>query len=287
MADPIALIERPLLATEGSEFDTGAQRVALALAARCGLRLAVVMPIAGNPEFDAVAPELAARADAAAAARLAELRSTAQTEGVILSVQVRRGAEPYREIVDEARAMHADLIIIRRRGRVGLLANLLVGEMVGKVVAHAPCSVLVNARGAQMWSRRVVAAVDPQAIDATLSAQAARLALACKLPLTLVSVADADTSERRALAHRALEAPAAMARALGVAVECEVLVGKAHEQILEATRRLGADLVMLGRHGTTRIARAFIGGVAQKVIGLAECPVWVHVPPAPMEKSTP
>lgn len=286
MAADTAPLARLLLATEHSKFDAGAERVALALAKRCGLPLSVVMTIVGNAEFDSVAPELSARTDAAAAARLQALRALAAAQDVPLAIQVRHGPEPFREIIDAARVSSAELIIIRRRGRVGLLANLLVGEMVGKVVAHAPCSVLVNARGAQMWSRRIIAAVDPQAIDAPMQLQAARLALACELPLTLVSVAEADTSERRTLAHRALEAGAAQARALGVLVECEVLVGKAHEQILDATRRLGADLVMIGRHGATRLARPVIGGVAQKVIGLAECPVWVYVTPAPMEKTS-
>mgnify|MGYP001241770887 FL=1 len=53
-----------------------------------------------------------------------------------------------------------------------------------------------------------------------------------------------------------------------------------HEQIIDTTRRLGADLIVLGRHGATRLPRAFIGGVAQKVIGLAECPVLVCIPQA-------
>jgi nucleotide-binding universal stress UspA family protein len=276
MADPLKFLQHPLLATEHSEFDVGAERVALALAARCALPLSVVMPIAGNPEFDAVAPTLSARADDAAAARLDDLRRAAQAHGVSLVAQVRHGTEPFREIVDEARSAHADLIIIRRRGRIGLLANLLVGEMVSKVVAHAPCSVLVNARGARMWTQRIVAAIDPQAIDPALHTQAARLALAFDLPLTLVSVA--DSGDRRDQARLGLDAALADARSLGARVDGEVLVGRPHEQILAAVSRLGADLVVLGRQGSTRLSRAFIGGVAQKVIGLAECPAWVHAP---------
>ena len=270
-----AIFNRPLLATEHSEFDVGAERVALALATQGAIQLAVVLPIFGNAEFDAVAPELAARADDAAAAKLQELRSTAAAQGVMLSVQVRRGPDSYREIVDEARARHADLIIIRRRGHSGLLANLLVGEMVSKVVAHAPCSVLVNARGAQMWRQRVLAAVDPDAPDSAMLSQAAKVAVACDLPLTLISVA--DTEDRRARARPALDAGLAQARAVGARAEAQVVVGKAHEQIIGANSRLGADLVVIGRQGTTRLARAFIGGVAQKVIGPAECPVLVCV----------
>ncbi|MEQ1805191.1 MAG: universal stress protein [Burkholderiaceae bacterium] len=268
---------RLLLATEHSEFDAGAQRVALALAARLNLVLPVVLAITGNPEFDAVAPELAERADAAAAEKLQQLRVLAAAQGVQLAIQVRHGPEPYREIVDEARAQNTQVIVIRRRGRVGLLANLLIGEMVGKVIAHAPCSVLVNPRGAQLWKRGIVAAVDPQAPDAAVVDQAATLAVAFGLPLTVLGVGP-GTAEDRVQAQPALDAALARAQALGAVVNSERTTGKVHEQIIDAARRLGADLIVLGRHDATRVARAGIGSVAQRVIGLADCPVLLCTP---------
>jgi len=275
MTTHLGVFNRLLLATEHTEFDAGAERVALALAAHLGVALPVVLTIAGNPEFDAVAPELAARADAAAADKLQQLRGLAAAQGVQLAIQVRRGAEPYREIVDEARAQNSELILIRRRGRVGMLANLLVGETVSKVVAHAPCSVLVNARGAQLWRRRIVAAIDPQAPDAAVLTRAATLAAAFGLPLTLICVWP-GTGERPV--QPALDAALSRARALGARVDTEQLAGRVHEQIIAATRRLDADLIVLGRHGAKRAPRAFIGNVAQSVLGLAECSVLVCVP---------
>ena len=92
-----------LLATEHSEFDSGAEALAMALARRCQLPLAGVLPIVSNPEFETAAPALAARADQQAAARIAELHELAQAQGVSLALQARRGPEPYQEIVDEAR----------------------------------------------------------------------------------------------------------------------------------------------------------------------------------------
>lgn len=276
---------RPLLATEHSEFDVGAERVALALAKRFSLPLAAVLPIAGNAEFDSVAPALAARADAAAAQKLGQLNALAAAQGVLLAIQVRRGPEPFREIVDEARARHADLIVIRRRGRPGLLANLLVGEMVSKVVAHAPCSVLVNARGAQIWTRRVLVAVDPSAPDLASVVLAARVAAESGLPLTVVCVAERD--DRRTEAQHALATALRCARSLAGSADGEVLAGKPHERVLEAASRMAADLIVLDRHGAARLSRAWIGGVAQKVIGLAECPVLVCVLPLPAEGSSP
>ena len=248
---------RLLLATEHGEFDTGAEAVALTLARRCGLPLAAVLPVLSNPEFEAVAPQLAERADAEAAIRRQSLQALALAADVPLQVQVRRGAEPFAEIVNEARRHGADLLIIRRRGKRGLLAKLLVGEMVSKVVAQSPCSVLVAPQGAQMWARGVLVCVDPQAPDATLQSVATTLASECALPL-----------------HLHLHALAAGTDAQAAA-----------QQVLTAARAQGADLIMLGRDSGSRPGRAWAGAVTQKVIGLAECPVLVHVNPTPPPSS--
>lgn len=268
---------RLLLATEHGEFDAGAEALALALARHCGLPLAAVLPVVSNPEFEAVAPQLAAKADAEAATRRQALQALALAAGVPLQVQVRRGAEPYAEIVDEARHRGADLLIIRRRGKRGLLANLLVGEMVSKVLAHAPCSVLVALRGSSLWSRGVLVGIDPQAPDATLLDEATAVAAEFALPLHIVCVATGRDTD--SVAQQALDAALAHARQRCPAAQGEVRAGRAHEQLLAATQAHGADLVVLGRHGGSSLGRAWIGGVAQKVIGLAECPVLVHSKP--------
>ena len=52
---------RILLATEHTEFDSGAERVAFDLALRWGAPLAAVEPLVTNAEYEAVAPELAER----------------------------------------------------------------------------------------------------------------------------------------------------------------------------------------------------------------------------------
>ena len=41
--------KRILLATEHTEFDTGAERVAFTMALHCGIPLSVVLPLLSNP----------------------------------------------------------------------------------------------------------------------------------------------------------------------------------------------------------------------------------------------
>ena len=161
-----APFKRILLATEGTEFDTGAERVGIDLAADCDVPLMAVLPIVSNPEFESLAPQREERAEAEAAARLAALQQSARAQGVDLAGNVRRGEQPFREIVDEATERQADLLVLRRRGRRSYLANLLLGEMVHTVTGHTHCSVLIVPRSAQPWSRAVVVATDGSACGA-------------------------------------------------------------------------------------------------------------------------
>jgi nucleotide-binding universal stress UspA family protein len=240
--------------------------------------LAAVLPLVSNAEYEMVAPQLAARADAEAATRRQGVEAAARAAGVTLELKVRHGPEPFAEIVAEARERGSDLLVIRRRGKRGFLAKLLVGEMVSKVVAHAPCSMLIVPRGARPWSRGVLVGVDPQAPDRASLVQAAALAADGDLPLTVVCVA--TDAAARAGAELAQARAVEQARAAHPRVDGEVRIGRAHEGLIGAARDRGADLIVVARHGGAPLARAWIGGTTQKVIGLAECPVLVHVSPS-------
>lgn len=268
---------RVLLATEHTEQDVGAEAVALAVARHGSVPLAAVLPVTFNAEFETLAPELAARADAQAHAKLQAIAADAARAGVALEVVVRRGEDPAFEIVAEARERDAELLVTRRRGRKGLIANLLVGEMVSRVLAHAPCSVLVCPREARLWQRGVLLGIDPQAPSPSMVRRAADLAAAGGLPLHVCSVAPNEAA--RAAAARAMEAALAQARAACPQAAGTVRVGRPHQELIAAATEAGADLLVIGRHGRSVLGRAWIGGTAQKVIGLAACPVLVHVEP--------
>lgn len=267
------LFKRLLLATEHTEFDVGAEHVALAMSQRCGVPLATVLPLVSNPEYEALAPQIAARAEQEAAAKIARLRAQAQASGVTIELRVRRGEEPYREIVQEAQDRGTDLIVIRRRGKRGFLANLLVGEMVSKVVAHAPCHVLVVPSGARMWTQRVMVAAEPGAQGKRLMAMGAAVAAECGLPLQLVCVIgnEAQRAGANLFATDALQ----LCQDGGVTAQAEVCSGKPATEIRERAQRCKADLLVIGSRSDDHTGRAMVGGVAQKVIGLAQTPVLV------------
>jgi nucleotide-binding universal stress UspA family protein len=267
-----------MLATEHTEFDVGAERVAFELARQRALPLAAVLPFVSNVEYETVAPEAVVRAEKEAFARITQLQGLARAAGVELDIRVRRGEEPYREIIAEAQARAADLIVARRRGKRSLLANLLVGEMVGKVATHAPCSVLLVPRDGRVWTRRVLAAVDGTRAAASVAHSAARAAVESGLPMLVVSVAAHDTPDQRAAADAAVSGAIAIARGMGAVVEGRTVVGRAAEAIAAVAVESGADLLVAGRGGPSSHGRFHLGSNVQRIIGLASCPILVVKP---------
>lgn len=272
MADPRFL--PLLLATEHGEFDTAAEAVALGLARRWQQPLAAVLPITSNAELESVAPQVVARREAEAAAQRTALEAEAADQGVVLQPQVRRGPAPAVEILAETARLGSGLLVIRRRGRRGLLANLLVGEMVNQVLGEAACSVLVCPVGSALWQRRVLLAIDPLAPDAAATSAAIALAADAGLPLDIACgvVPGRTGATQDGAARAALQAAQAQAQQAGVAAEGHVLQHyRVHDALVRLAAARGADLIVLGR----RRAGA-LGSLAHKVLGLAACPVLIH-----------
>jgi nucleotide-binding universal stress UspA family protein len=81
-------------------------------------------------EMTAQAQDLAARAEG-------ELRGA----GLTTEARIVKG-DPRDALIDTARSLHADLVVVGSHGRTGL-AKLVLGSVATHVVTHAPCSVLV------------------------------------------------------------------------------------------------------------------------------------------------
>jgi universal stress protein A len=77
----------------------------------------------------------------------------------------------------------------------------------------------------------------------------------------------------RADAQKRLRTLLARARKAGVRGRALLLKGTAHEAIVRAARAHRADLIILGTHGRTGVARFFVGSVAARVVATARCPV--------------
>jgi nucleotide-binding universal stress UspA family protein len=77
----------------------------------------------------------------------------------------------------------------------------------------------------------------------------------------------------RAHAGKQLAALLAKARRSGVRVKGVLLDGQPYERITRAAKSQRADLVVMGTHGRTGLARFFVGSVAERVVATSPCPV--------------
>ena len=83
---------------------------------------------------------------------------------------------------------------------------------------------------------------------------------------------DLEASARK-YAEKKLATLQAKTRAGGVRATALVLEGVGHEQIVRAAKAKKVDLIVIGTHGRTGLAKLFLGSVASRVVAAASCPV--------------
>lgn len=272
-----ARLERILLATDGSEHSAAAVDVAIDAAGKCSSRLDALTMVISNPEVEAIAPQIVAKAEMRARDILDEVERKATAKGVAIERLVRHGQDPGYQIIRQAEKRNADLIVMGRRGVRGL-ARLLVGEATVKVCGQSPCSVMVVPRGGRLPSHRILLATDGSRYSDSAAAMAARMSRLCKLPVTIVSVTVPSHSEaRRSVATSAVARVAEAFSRADVSADPRVVeAAQPDVGIIETAKAVGADLIVVGSHGRSGlIEKVLIGSVSERVLGAATCPVMV------------
>ena len=77
----------------------------------------------------------------------------------------------------------------------------------------------------------------------------------------------------REWADKQLDKLVAKAKQAGVRAKGFVLEGSAHDQIVRFGKSKHAELMVLGTHGRSGLAKLFLGSVASRVVTAATCPV--------------
>jgi len=80
-------------------------------------------------------------------------------------------------------------------------------------------------------------------------------------------------SSARVEAQRQLDRLLARAKKAGARAKGVLVNGSPSEQIARLARSKRADLVVIGTHGRTGLAKFFLGSVANRVVSTATCPV--------------
>ncbi len=294
---------RILLAIDGSSAADVARDLVAAMPHDAGGVVRVVTVAPTLAELIAVPWAMAATPDAseieanalrlhrnALDAAVAELRATRSQVGVE-SVLLRGRAAS--EIIDEARQMSADLVVVGHRGH-GPWQTILLGSVSAEVVDHAPCPVLV-ARGERLGP--VILAVDGSGYARAAECALRHWPIFRGLPVTVVTVTEdrfpyatslgsLDHSlavDAYAAEPKAMHAPAGDAeqtatsrlRRAGLDASAEMRDGDPAHQIIAAAEVHGAGLIVVGTRGQTGLHRLILGSVARKVLLHAPCSVLI------------
>jgi nucleotide-binding universal stress UspA family protein len=188
-------------------------------------------------------------------------------------------------IADRARAIGADLVVVGTHGHTGL-KHVLLGSVAERTVEYAPCSVWTVKGSGGASPRTVVVGTDfsPAAAEAIPAAEewarafGARLHLvhALQVPMPLIAPYEVAIPEgiiegARREAERQL---AQVAKGIaGVSVTTELANTPAHAALVDAAKRLPAELIVTGSRGLTGLKHALLGSVAERTLRYAPCSV--------------
>jgi len=269
---PAARMEKLMVATDSSEYSRSALREAINLAKICSSKLYAVSVVKTNPEFEDLVPQVIEKLEKEAREHLESVRNNASREGIDCEIIVNRDEEPYQNIIDEATRNHVNMIIMGTHGRTGL-KRLMMGSVTAKVIGHSTCNVLVVPLDAKIECGNILVATDGSKYSDAAAIEAIGVSKRCGSSLIVISVATSD--EEIKSAEDNVKKVVELAEKEGIKTDGLAVKGIPYEAIVDASKRKGADLIVVGSHGRTGLERLFMGSVTERVIGHSESAVLV------------
>ncbi|MBL4614895.1 MAG: universal stress protein [Magnetovibrio sp.] len=271
---PIGRFENVLLATDGSEWSAGAERIALKMCQNHGAHLHILSAISTPGEAGWMGKPNDQQAERQTDQTIQRIEKMATDAGIQCTGHVRSGDDPYEVIVEASKDLQSDLIVMGRKGRRGL-ARLMLGDATAKVIGYAPCSVMVVPETAYMWTS-ILVATDGSRFSDMAAVAAAELAKTGGVPLSVLSVKVPVHSERRQneaqpIVDRVLE----FLKSQGIQARGVVDEGAADDVIVDTAHDRQAGLIVLGNFGRTGIGRMLFGSKAERVINQTEMAVLI------------
>ncbi len=269
---PVGSLVKVLLATDRSQYSEGAEREAINFAKICSSRLYIISVLETNPEYETIGSSVFEKEEAEAVKYLDALKERALREGLICETIFHSGVEPSRTIVDEAAEHMFSMIVIGKHGRSGL-ARLLMGEVAAKVIAHAPCKVLVVPKAARIEYRTILVATDGSSHSQAAASEAVAIAKRCGSRVIALSAMRDSTEQQEATSN--VNKVVELAKKEGVEVEAVTPVGRSYDAIVETAGGRAVDLIVMGTYGKTGVKKLLMGSSTEKVIINAGCSVLV------------
>lgn len=263
-----------LLAVDGSPYSDGAIKEAILLAKSCGIRLTMLYILGLSDGFESGGLTLVEHADTAMQDYFDNLREMAVEENVEMDIVVRRTNDTYKGILEEAYEKKSDVIIMGRRGMTGL-KRVLMGSVTAKVIAYAPCKVLVVPKEAQIKGENIMLATDGSRYSEAATTEAINMAKRCPQVKTFTGLSVAPSSDRLGESKAILQKIKNTAQKEGVDMQEVITVGAPYETIVKTAQERNINVILMGTHGRTGIEKLLMGSVAERVVALSPCSVLV------------
>ncbi len=263
------------LATDGSEFNDGAAQETIFFAQACGAKI-VVLHVIGIDSESATgvhASSVAVRQEVKD--YIDNIKRMANDNNLDCEVVVEESYQPDKTIVELACRHDADILIMGRHGRKGLM-KLLVGSMTSKVIGHGFPKVLVVPKKFSIGGEKILIAVDGSDFSEMAADEAISIGASCTALKKVYVLSVATNESNLDKAQELVNAVCKTGKEKAPKVEFEplALVGRPSQVIADTAKEKDVDMILAGGHGKG-LGKLLMGHVTEKVIGRAHCAVLV------------
>ncbi|BAU23307.1 universal stress protein [Caldimicrobium thiodismutans] len=262
-----------LVSTDGSEYSSGAERIALYLSKKCGVKTFYVCHVIYyNPEHFTMVPRDTETMLSKARAILDRLKEQASKEGISVEGLFPMSESIEAGIAESAEKIQADLIVMGRRGIRGLAKHFIGSATLG-VIPKVKCPVLICPRTSEIRGQGILCAVDGSEVSLKALEFATKFSKKLELTLYLLSVITDKFGEDKA--KKVLDEAKKFTLKEGVSSESLLYRGSPSQLILEIAKQKDLDFIVMGNRGLKGMQKIIFGSVAEDVVSKTDRPVLI------------
>lgn len=286
-------IRNVLAATDLSDNALPALKAAAQLAELCNAELWVVHVVPPvDTAHEALLGEARDKIEARAKAALSEVCRALKKPPVPSNVILEQG-DPATKIHEACKRLSIDVLVAGTRGHGGSDKKTM-GRVAERLAHTAVCDVLLVRPDFKKGFSKICVAVDfsgPSLMALERAAELARTYKTAKLTLCHVvhipddywhsGISEKETIRRmRGFAKEHMAELQAKCDLEGLKCKEAYNEGSPATELAKLTKGEGADLLVIGSHGSTAAASAVIGSVAAKTVSAVPCSIWIETDPS-------
>ncbi|HHD64304.1 MAG TPA: universal stress protein [Desulfobulbaceae bacterium] len=272
---PLGEAETILFATDGSSYTEGAAQEAISFSHACNAKLIILYAIPVGSEIASTVHAQSMEKMAAIQPYFDNMKKIAADHDIACETIALQSYQPEKTIVEKAQKYKADIIVMGRHGKRGLL-KLLVGSMTAKVIGQGFPKVLVVPQDFVISGHTILLATDGSKFSQLATHETISLAENCQSLKKLLVLSVAQKNAGLENAKKNIEDAKNLINKSKVDITCDYLaeVGSPAETIVQQAQKHSADIIIMGGYGR-EMSKLLMGHVTERVIGKAHGAVLV------------